>query len=86
MQGVRTPLPPFLSGASPPVANPGEVPRGLAPPLFLDRKKFFRVRSPSPPPPPPPSQGLDLALPSEEKSWIPPPSPSSHTERIYSVD
>ena len=41
MQGVRTPLPPFLSGASPPVADPAEVPRGLAPPLIFRPKKIF---------------------------------------------
>ena len=63
MQGVRTPLPPFLSGASPPVADPAEGPRGAGPPLFFFPKKIFWL-PPTPPPPPPPSQGLDPALPS----------------------
>ena len=41
------PLPPFLSGASPPVSDPGEGPRGPAPPLIFRPKIFWR-----PPPPP----------------------------------
>ena len=52
---AQPPLPPFLSGASPPAADPG----GPLPPLFLDRKKFFADRpTPTPPPPHTPSQGL----------------------------
>ena len=35
------PLPPFLSGASPPVSDPGEGPRVPAPPLIFRPKKIF---------------------------------------------